>query len=144
METCSGPVLLFLLFLTYSCLAPCLRCIEDSSENITLVKFIYFKILIVFLAYFLRLLAFSLFKSCFFLAVEIEYFSAFNRRCRLLVENLRLFSSRIRRFVFLGLRSRSLLTTLVALLETLKGQPNLGFKEVVEVFFFFLIRCKIL
>ena len=90
----------------------------------------------------MRLLAFSLFKSCFFLAVEIEYFSAFNRRCRLLVENFKLFSSRIRRFVFLGLRSRSLLTTLVALLEILEGRPNLGFEEVVEVFFFFLIRCK--
>ena len=137
-ETCSGPVFLFLLFLTYSCLVPCLRCIEDLSKNITLLKCIYFRILIVFLTYLLRNRAFSLFKSCFFLAVEIEYFSNLKRRCRLLVEKSRLFSSRIRRFVFLGLRSRSLLTTLVALLEILEGRPSLGLERVVEVFFFLL------
>jgi len=44
--------------------------------------------------------------------------------------------------VFLGLRVRSLLTTLVALLEILEGRPFLGLKRVVEVLSFLLICYK--
>src|SRR5213078_100013 len=105
----------------------------------TLLKFIFLRILSVFLAYFTRLVAFSAFKSCFFLARDFEYFSAFNRRCRLLVEKSRLFSTSIRLFVFLGLLSRSLLTTLVVLLQTLVGRPSLGVERGRIGLFFFLI-----